>query len=277
MSSDSTPAPAPVSPTPTAAPRRERPPKPAWREWLEAALFAVLVTQFVATLVGVNGASMMPTLRHGERLLVPKYEPWLHKIGVGDFQRGDIVIFKPPAQAGTVPALGGLWQYRPFLVKRLVAVGGDRVRVTEGRVFVNDQEIAQNFATDYWQAQGCWDTGSAIANNASAGFLLPAQEELTVPAGHYFVMGDNRHVSGSNDSRSFGAVPLRDLAGRAVASVWPIVRAENMDYDCASADPARDAVPRGPQVLNWRTLPRPPAFEEFNASPAGTRRTAPLP
>lgn len=85
-----------------------------WRELLEPIVFAVVITQFIATLVGVDGVSMMPNLRHHERVLVPKYETWLHKAGIGDFSRGDILVFKPPAEAGTRSFLG-LWNFRPFL------------------------------------------------------------------------------------------------------------------------------------------------------------------
>ena len=57
-------------------------------------MFAVVITQFVATLVGVDGNSMLPGLRNRERVFVPKYETWLHKAGVGNFKRGDIVEVK---------------------------------------------------------------------------------------------------------------------------------------------------------------------------------------
>ena len=74
--------------------------------WLEPLVLAVAVTQFGVTLVGVDGASMMPNLRHHERLLIPKYETWLHKLGVGEFRRGDILVFKPPTHDLDRPLLG---------------------------------------------------------------------------------------------------------------------------------------------------------------------------
>jgi len=69
-----------------------------WKELLEPIVFAVVITQFAATAVGVDGISMMPNLRHHERIFVPKYETWLHKAGIGQFRRGDILIFKPPRE-----------------------------------------------------------------------------------------------------------------------------------------------------------------------------------
>jgi signal peptidase I len=70
----------------------------------------------------------------------------------------------------------------------------------------------------------------------------PFLHEITLPAGHYFLMGDNRQRArgGSEDSRLFGPVPLMAIAGKATAIIWP---------------PRRDG------EWNWRTLPPPSAFE----------------
>lgn len=242
-----------------------------WKEVLEPIVFAVVITQFLATLVGVDGVSMMPNLRDRERVFVPKYETWLHKAGVGDFQRGDILIFKPPREAAdkapnlTRPAPFGLWTYRPFLIKRLIGLPGDRIRIENGEVFVNGTRLDQSWTTDYWREQGCWDTGSPLANAAtsSIGGLVPDQPELTVPPGHYFVMGDNRTAGGSEDSRLFGPVPRRDVAGRAAAVVWPIMRKQSAAYDCAEGKVAQLS---GESVLNWRVLQRPAAFDALKSA-----------
>ncbi|WP_034384383.1 signal peptidase I [Deinococcus sp. YIM 77859] len=241
-----------------------------WKEVLEPIVFAVVITQFVATLVGVDGVSMMPNLRDHERVFVPKYETWLHKAGIGDFQRGDILIFKPPREAAdqaptlTKPGPLGLWTYRPFLIKRLIGLPGDRIRIEGGQVYVNGVPLDSSWTTDYWREQGCWDTQSDLANQAtsSAQGILPDQPEITVPEGHYFVMGDNRTAGGSEDSRLFGPVPMRDVAGRAAAVVWPIMRKANARYDCSSGTVAEFS---GPNVLNWRVLERPEAFADLKA------------
>ena len=247
-----------------------------WKELLEPIVFAVVITQFVATLVGVDGHSMMPNLRNRERVFVPKYETWLHKVGVGDFQRGDIVIFKPPAEAAQ--QLGnlnknffGLWNYRPFLIKRLIGMPGDRIRIEGGEVYLNGQRLDSSWTTAYWQEQGCWDTGSDLANRATSGRagVMPDQAEFTVPAGTYFVMGDNRTANGSEDSRMFGPVPLRDIAGRAAAVVWPIMRKTTATYDC-NAETVQGL--SGENVLNWRVLGRPDAFKSVPAAPASAVR-----
>ena len=238
-----------------------------WKELLEPIVFAVLITQFLGTVVGVDGVSMMPNLRHHERVFVPKYETWLHKAGIGNFQRGDILIFRPPGSA-EVRSFYGLWTYRPFLIKRLIGLPGDKVRVTGGVTYVNGTALNAGFTTDYWKRQGCWDTSSAPANHAVfAGNSVPQTlAEITVPAGEYYVEGDNRTERGSEDSRLFGPVKLRDVAGRAAAIIWPIMRQQEAKYDCTwpGGDPSAAATFSGKSVLNWRLLERPAAFNELS-------------
>ena len=230
-----------------------------WR-LIEPFVLAVIVTQLLGTLVGVDGASMMPNLRHHERLVVPKYDTWLHKLGVGQFRRGDILVFKPPTDALNRPVLAGPllgnWRYRPFLVKRLIGLPGDQIRIEKGVVFVNGKALPDNPAA-YWRAQGCWDTASPLANQAQSARagLVADEQELTVPKGEYFVMGDNRTVSGSEDSRLFGPVPLRNIAGRAAAVIWPVLRREMATYDCQANSRPQDHVTfSGKSVLNLRWL-----------------------
>ncbi|WP_425147554.1 signal peptidase I [Deinococcus sp.] len=245
-----------------------------WKELLEPIVFAIVITQFFGTVVGVDGVSMMPNLRHHERVFVPKYETWLHKVGIGNFHRGDILIFKPPAAAETRSFLG-LWNYRPFLIKRLIGLPGDKIKISQGITYVNGKALDAAFTTDYWKAQGCWDTGSVAANSATSEQRAANQPELTVPSGEYFLQGDNRTERGSEDSRYFGPIPLRDVAGRATAVIWPIMRQETGKYDCnwpsddlktpdgkdKDSDPAHAVTFSGKSVLNWRGLGRPAAFE----------------
>ena len=248
------------------APIRTRPAsrwKQIWQDFLRPPLIALLFTQLVATLVGVDGASMMPSLRNGERIVVPKYETWLHKAGIGQFSRGDVLIFRPPPGAVTASFLG-LWSYRPFLIKRLVGLPGDTIRLDRGEVYVNGRLVSQAFTSDYWTSQGCWDTRSPIANNAAsdAVLLVKNSKSITVPAGQYFLMGDNRTVNGSEDSRLFGTVPLQDVAGRAALVVWPVVRRQDAKYDCGyrGRRPQDSVQYSGKTQLNPRVLQRPTAF-----------------
>ncbi|WP_424950228.1 signal peptidase I [Deinococcus sp.] len=258
--------PEPIEPvvSPSSPPRRPSFLQRLWKELLEPIVFAVLITQFLGTVVGVDGVSMMPSLRHHERVFVPKYETWLHKVGIGNFHRGDILIFKPPV--GTeVRSFLNLWTYRPFLIKRLIGLPGDKIKITAGITYVNGKALDAAFTTDYWKQQGCWDTGSQQANQTTTAYpknIVPDQAEIIVPAGRYFVQGDNRTLSGSEDSRFFGTVPLRDVAGRATAVIWPIMRQENVKYDCnwGGPDAATATTFSGKSVLNWRGLGRPAVF-----------------
>ncbi len=200
-----------------------------WREWLSPLVYALLLTQSGATGVRVDGASMLPSLRNGEELVVPRAEGWAHRLGVGEYRRGDIVVFKPPREAAQewqnrYRGLPLPWNYRPYLVKRVVGVPGDQIKVQQGTVYVNGQAVAEPGTMNYWD-RFCHDTSSDLAN-------FPA---LTVPARHYFVMGDNRSPGGSLDSRVFGPVDLRDVAGRAVLSVWPLARKADATPPCDGA------------------------------------------
>lgn len=248
-------------------PKRKSRARSFYKEWLEPLLFALLVTQFIVTMVRVDGASMMPNLRNGERVIVPKYEYWLHRVGIGNYQRGDVVVFKPPQQAAeVVPSLNnsflGLWHYRPFLIKRIIGVEGDRIRVQGGNVWINDKPLDGSFVSDYWQAQGCWDRDSMLANQATSSLqgVVPDQLEITVPANHYFVMGDNRHVNGSEDSRLFGSVGIANIAGRANMVVWPLSQPENLPYNCQAN---ATATPSGKGKSAIRRLTPPTAFEQL--------------
>lgn len=239
------------------------------RPWGEAILFAWVITTFLISMVGVDGNSMLPNLRWGERVVIPKYETWLHRFGYGSFQRGDILVVKPPLDSpGSQMSFLGLWTYRPFFIKRVVGLPGDKVRVSKGEVFVNGEKLNQAGITDYWQTQGCWDTDSKEANYAAArqnaqGESTLTEEEITVPAGEYFVMGDNRSPGGSEDSRIMGTVPLKDIAGRAALVVWPFVRKAEAKWDCASSPTkGKDGAElTGATQLNIRLLQRPEGFK----------------
>jgi len=140
--------------------------KPTWqrrfwtevRGYAEALAIAFLVVTFVFNTVGVVGSSMRPnldggvggsnllrSLLTGDRVFIPKYETWLKRIGVtGPYRRGDIVVVRDPANSPTALETGS----RPFFIKRVVAIPGDRLRIDAGQVIVNDHPIDQGFITD---------------------------------------------------------------------------------------------------------------------------------
>ncbi|MER3554916.1 MAG: signal peptidase I [Meiothermus sp.] len=225
-----------------------------WLEWLrpvgEAVLIALLVTTFAFTTVGVVGSSDLPNLHQGERLAVPKYQTWLHRFGIGTFQRGDLVVVKPPLSSPyavqPLPVLGQFGAtFRPFFIKRVVGLPGDRLRMERGQLFINGKAIDERHTVPYWQAQGNWDQDSSLANSNSWPFRKGETGEFTVPQGMYFVMGDNRSPGGSEDSRDFGPVPLNQIGGRASTMLWPPVIRDN-----------------GHWQLNWRRMATPEGLRD---------------
>lgn len=169
----------------------EKKPSELW-EWIKSigtALVIVLIIHFfIFNLSTVKGQSMEPTLVDGEWLFI-------NKIGyiIGGPERGDIVILKDPYEQ-----LG----FREFLVKRIVGLPGDTIEVSNKKLFINGQEYTEPY-TDV-EIQG---------DNYGP---------LVVPAGDFFVMGDNRHHLASTDSRIFGPVPENLIKGKAQFVMWPL-------------------------------------------------------
>ena len=238
-----------------------------WHEWFrqvgEALLIALIITTYVFTTVQVMGSSMEPTLQNGERVLVPKYRMWLVRLGLDRWRRGEIAIVKPPPGApnsvARFPVLG--FKFRPYFIKRIVAVPGDRVRVELGQLFVNGQPVAETHITDEIEPypdsfpQVRVYQGKVVGIRVAGyyvpverledryrylkpvlGMLAPIPErvreesmrepveyvaEIELPEGYYFVLGDNRTWGGSEDSRIFGPLPEERIAGTANFVWWP--------------------------------------------------------
>jgi len=243
-----------------------------FKEWFrqvgEALLLALLVTTFVFTTVGVVGNSMNPSLQNGERVFVPKYETWLVRFGLKQWQRGEVAIVKPPEGTpngvAQFPVLG--FEFRAFFIKRIVGLPGDEVSLREGVVYINRQPLNEVHITasltpypDSYPVV-CYENEKLTAvitqqqvrfpvNNLPA-YLEPTLEMLVPPGsedllrsrvgehcftgslklepGYYFVMGDNRTFGGSEDSRTFGPVPTTSIAGRANATWWPLNRIRSL-------------------------------------------------
>jgi signal peptidase I len=162
---------------------------------------AALLVTFVVSGVAISGDSMEPTLHGGERALVPRFETWLHRIGIGSFGRGEIVYFPSPDQE---PGAVCPW-FCTHLIKRIVAVGGDTLAIVHGQLHINGVPAQEPYLGDSWNGS----------------FSMP---ETPIPPGHVFVLGDNRGPYGSFDSRVFGPVPESRIEGRAAWVVWPLFR-----------------------------------------------------
>lgn len=159
----------------------------------------------------VPSESMLPTLAAGDRFVA-----WRH----GAPAVGDVVVLRPPAGAEALdgPRCGARHRDdspcpRPTparadieIVKRIVAGPGARVSIRGGHVRVDGRRRREPFVAPCDGGAGC---------------DLP--RPITVPPGHWFMMGDNRGAS--DDSRSWGPVPTAWIIGRAVARYWPLDRA----------------------------------------------------
>jgi signal peptidase I len=162
----------------------------------------------------IPSGSMLPTLQIGERVLV-------NRVGTHfrDPHVGDILVFHPPAsadseqgpQCATDPApraacsAPGTTRANVNFIKRVVGLPGDRIAVRNGHVVRNGKLQKESFIS-----HSC-DGGRGNACN------LP--NPITVPAGHYFMMGDNRGES--DDSRFWGPIPKKWIIGGAFATYWP--------------------------------------------------------
>ena len=156
-------------------------------------IFFVIQT-FIAQPYQVQQNSMERTLEPGQYVLVDKLTPRLDT-----YKRGDIVVFSPPdawAQEDGTP-----------FIKRVIGVGGDKVEVKNGEVYVNGTALVEPYLF-------------ADAPGDPAEPTVASQESWIVPAGELFLMGDHR--ANSEDSRAFGAVPVSQIIGRAWLRYWPI-------------------------------------------------------
>jgi signal peptidase I len=172
---------------PATAPPAKRAARPmsAWVWDLVSALgIAAFIIVFLYQPVKVEGTSMMPSLDDQERIFINKFVYRIEPI-----QRGDIVVFRYPRD----PAKS--------FIKRVIGVAGDRVRIDDGRVFLNGKLVAEDYVPRAYEDERSYP-------------------EITVPAESYFVLGDHRSLS--NDSRDFGPVDAGFIYGKAVFGYWPV-------------------------------------------------------
>jgi signal peptidase I len=203
-----------------------------------ASICSVLVVGlFILTFLGQNfvipSGSMENTLLVGDHLVVDRITlapvaKWMPLVHYREPQRGDIIVFlKPVADPDPVD---GSPTY-PFLVKRLVGVPGDHIHLHDGIVILNG--VAQPQPKEGKEApanpseQAFLDEfpTTPAAEDASATEAWAVDEpnhivngDLVVPAGHYFMMGDNRH--NSLDSRYWGFVARENIIGRPLFNYW---------------------------------------------------------
>lgn len=214
--------------------------EPLWVEW-GASFFPVILIVFVLRSFlfepfKIPSGSMIPTLLVGDFILVNKFTygirlPVINKkiISINDPQRGDVMVFRYPED----PSLD--------YIKRVVGVPGDTVAYQNKQLSINGQPVATTKLADYLhperlyyseQFQANMGVEHRFLNDSDAPAFVPDparfpyRENCTynasgvickVPAGHYFMMGDNR--DNSRDSRAWGFVPEANIVGKAFF-VW---------------------------------------------------------
>jgi signal peptidase I len=153
-----------------------------------ALAIALIVKAFLFQAFYIPSASMDPTLKINDRVLVNKLSYKLH-----DVHRGDIVVFeKPPNEASNIKDL----------VKRVIALPGESVEGRGGHVWVNGRELDESYLRD------------SVTTSR-----FPKRK---VPDGYVWVMGDNR--PDSQDSRFFGPIKESSIVGRVFVRIWPVTR-----------------------------------------------------
>jgi signal peptidase I len=155
----------------------------------------LVIYLFVAQPHLVKGESMLPSYHEGEYILTSKIYKWW-----GNPQRGDVIVLKSPDDKSVQ------------FIKRIVGLPGEKIKVSSGKVTIYNKEHTSG-----------WELGESYIGTAVPTYgntFLPDGEVYEIPAGKYFVMGDNRPFS--YDSRNWGALPKGDIVGKAFFVYWPL-------------------------------------------------------
>lgn len=180
------------------------------KDVLETILLALLLfvaINLVSARVRVEGFSMQPTLDHQQFVLVSRLTPRFIPL-----QRGDIVVFRPPMypHPDWLENLLGLplaHAHFEDYIKRVIGLPGETVVIQDGQVWVNGMRLYEPYIAEAPRYSGVWE----------------------VPAGHVFVLGDNRN--NSSDSHSWGVLPIENILGKAVLVYWPFSAWKILDSD----------------------------------------------
>lgn len=165
-----------------------RPGANGFRSWARDVVVSIAVSVFIITFlyqpVRVEGTSMLPMLKNEDRLFINKMA-----YRIGEVHRGDVVVFLYPRD------------HTKSYIKRVIAVGGDRLLIDHGKVYVNGEPLKESYVPPRFTDDR-------------------SQPEMVIPENEYFVMGDHRSIS--SDSRDFGPVDRNLIYGKAAFVYWPM-------------------------------------------------------
>ncbi|MGL5836232.1 MAG: signal peptidase I [Waterburya sp.] len=156
-------------------------------------MLALFIRGFIAEARYIPSEAMLPTLQINDRLIINKLA-----YRFSPPQRGDIIVFSPTEVLQQQ-------NYKEAFIKRIVGLPGDKIQIKDGKVYINDQPLQEDYIQD-----------------------LPNYEYRTqvVPANSYFVLGDNRN--NSYDSHYWGFVPRENIIGKATQRFYPFARAGSL-------------------------------------------------
>ena len=176
------------------------------REWATVLVVALVIAITVRSLIlqqfYISGPSMEATMFQDNRFLVNKLSYRLH-----DVHRGDVVVFDRVTVDGQVVQ-------HDDLIKRVIALGGEKISITDCKVFIDGKLLPEPYLNDYDLAQ------TVIEDRCR----VPMMDEMIIPDNQLFVMGDNRPQS--FDSRMFGPIEQSLVVGRAFVIIWPLSAAK---------------------------------------------------
>ena len=168
-------------------------------EWIKALVIAfviaVLIRYILFTPIVVDGDSMMPTLKDGDRMIV-------NKIGytIGEPDRFDIVVFHAPEGKD--------------YIKRVIGLPGDTIEYKDDKLYINGKAYDEPYLDEYKSQI----TEGTLTQDFTLQEIDPSLE--VIPEGYVFVMGDNRRYS--KDSRHIGIVSQEKLIGNTSVIFWPV-------------------------------------------------------
>ena len=200
--------------------------KSTLREYFESIVIAVILALFIRTFVvqafKIPTGSMEETLLIGDHLLVNKFvfgptETGLERalLPIGTIKRRDVLVFKYPEEPD-----------RDF-IKRVIGLPGETVELRDKKVYVNGTALDEPYV-HFLEAP----SAPSELHEVTSFDVRKNYGPVTVPADHYFMMGDNR--DNSQDSRYWGFLPRENIKGKSLVIYWSY-QAEREDYQDESA------------------------------------------